>query len=33
MALHSCAWFADMRVTRQICVTSMNALGGAVGDH
>jgi len=32
MALHACDWFADMRVTWQIGVTSMNALGGAVCD-
>lgn len=29
MVLHSCIWFADIRVTWQIGVTSMNALGGA----
>lgn len=29
MVLHACSWFADMRVTWQIGVTSMNALGGA----
>ena len=29
MALHRCDWFADMRVTRQPGVTSMNVLGGA----
>jgi hypothetical protein len=32
LALHSCDWFADMRVTWQVGVTSMNALGGAVYD-
>jgi hypothetical protein len=26
LALHSCDWFADIRVTWQIGVTSMNAL-------
>lgn len=30
--LHSCGWCADMRVTRKIGVTSMNALGGAACD-
>ena len=33
MALHSCDWFADMRVTRQPGVTSMNVLVGAVCDR
>jgi hypothetical protein len=32
MALHSCHWFVDMRVTWQIGVTAINALGGAVCD-
>lgn len=32
MALHSCDWFDDMRVTWQIGVTSMNALGGEFCD-
>lgn len=30
MALRRCGRFVDMRVTWQIGVTSMNALGGAV---
>lgn len=30
MSLHSWSWFADMRVTWQRGVTSMNALAGAV---
>lgn len=33
MASHSCDWFADMRVTWQPGVTSMNVPGGAVCDR